>query len=101
MGTPVLFVMINLPLRLVSSLRVLSLHGQMRSKRNALFSEFASLKWSGLSISGRKDMTPSSSSCSGVLMCTDVMARGVDFPNVDWVIQFDPPAHTKLVNPHV
>ena len=24
-------------------------------------------------------------------MCTDVMARGVDFPAVDWVIQFDPP----------
>ena len=23
-------------------------------------------------------------------MCTDVMARGVDFPAVDWVIQFNP-----------
>ena len=30
---------------------------------------------------------------NGVLMCTDVMARGVDFPAVDWVIQFDPPLH--------
>ena len=24
-------------------------------------------------------------------MCTDVMARGVAIPAVDWVIQFDPP----------
>ena len=33
--------------------------------------------------------------CSGVLMCTDVMARGVDFPAVDWVLQFDPPSSSK------
>ena len=34
---------------------------------------------------------------SGVLMCTDVMARGVDFPAVDWVIQFDPPSSARYV----
>ena len=28
----------------------------------------------------------------GVLVCTDVMARGVDIPDVHWVIQFDPPS---------
>ena len=42
--------------------------------------------------------------CSGVLMCTDVMARGIDFPAVDWVLQFDPPSSSKLVIadvPHV
>lgn len=29
---------------------------------------------------------------AGVLICTDVMARGVDIPEVHWVIQYDPPS---------
>ena len=62
--------------RLVPKVNVLALHGKMHSKRQKLFSQF-------------------SSSSSAALMCTDVMARGVDFPSVDWVIQFDPPSSAK------
>ncbi|OQR72157.1 ATP-dependent RNA helicase DDX55-like [Tropilaelaps mercedesae] len=51
---------------------VLALHGKLRNKRAKVFAKFSNTK-------------------SGVLLCTDVMARGVDIPRVDWVIQYDPP----------
>lgn len=28
---------------------------------------------------------------TGVLLCTDVAQRGLDFPDVNWIVQFDPP----------
>ncbi|XP_062514062.1 ATP-dependent RNA helicase DDX55-like [Corticium candelabrum] len=52
---------------------VLAIHGKMRSKRQKIFARFKSMG-------------------SGLLLCTDVMGRGVDIPTVHWVVQYDPPS---------
>lgn len=31
---------------------------------------------------------------SGIMLCTDVAARGLDLPHVDWILQYDPPCET-------
>lgn len=33
----------------------------------------------------------------GILLCTDVAARGLDIPDVDWIVQFDPPDDPKVL----
>ncbi|KAL3779283.1 hypothetical protein ACHAW5_003291 [Stephanodiscus triporus] len=32
---------------------------------------------------------------SAVLLATDVAARGLNFPSLDWIVQYDPPCETK------
>jgi ATP-dependent RNA helicase DDX55/SPB4 len=57
-----------------------SLHGQMDTKRRtATYSSFVALPAS----------TPA------LLLCTDVASRGLDIPDVDYVIQVDPPQDPK------
>lgn len=63
-------------LPLLSSLKgrsLIPLHGQMKqAAREKALASFTSLS-------------------SGILLCTDVAARGLDIPGVDCVIQYDPP----------
>jgi ATP-dependent RNA helicase DDX18/HAS1 len=51
----------------------LDIHGrQKQAKRTKTFFEFCNAK-------------------SGIMLCTDVAARGLDIPAVDWIVQYDPP----------
>lgn len=56
---------------------VLDLHGrQKQNKRTTTFNKFCKAE-------------------TAILICTDVAARGLDIPLVDWIIQFDPPDEPK------
>jgi ATP-dependent RNA helicase DDX18/HAS1 len=58
-------------------LPVMCIHGkQKQTKRTTTFFQFCSAE-------------------SGILLCTDVAARGLDIPQVDWIVQFDPPDDPK------
>eukprot|EP01039_Chlorochromonas_danica_P010915 gene10916-12131_t len=58
-------------------LPVLDIHGkQKQAKRTTTFFQFVQAE-------------------AGILLCTDVAARGLDIPAVDWIVQFDPPDDPK------
>lgn len=59
--------------RLLPSINVLALHGKMKSKRYKIFDQFRQAE-------------------NGILICTDVMARGIDISEINWVLQYDPPS---------
>jgi ATP-dependent RNA helicase DDX55/SPB4 len=56
-----------------TSINIVALHGKMiPKKRNGLYQRFLSLQ-------------------SGVMFSTDVAARGIDIPDVDWIVQLAAP----------
>ncbi|XP_062382048.1 ATP-dependent RNA helicase DDX18 [Sardina pilchardus] len=58
-------------------LPVMAIHGkQKQTKRTATFFQFCNAE-------------------KGILLCTDVAARGLDIPEVDWIVQYDPPDDPK------
>ncbi|XP_042620387.1 ATP-dependent RNA helicase DDX18-like [Cyprinus carpio] len=58
-------------------LPVMDIHGkQKQTKRTTTFFQFCNAD-------------------SGILLCTDVAARGLDIPEVDWIVQYDPPDDPK------
>jgi len=57
-------------------LKLFSIHGQMKKKRHKIFNKFRQCE-------------------QGILICTDVMARGVDIPDVQWVVQMEPPSNAE------
>ncbi|CAB3375207.1 Hypothetical predicted protein [Cloeon dipterum] len=58
-------------------LPVMSIHGkQKQTKRTSTFFQFCNAE-------------------TGILLCTDVAARGLDIPAVDWIVQYDPPDDPK------
>ncbi|BFZ10185.1 hypothetical protein BsWGS_13224 [Bradybaena similaris] len=58
-------------------LNVMCIHGkQKQTKRTQTFFQFCNAD-------------------SGILLCTDVAARGLDIPQVDWIVQYDPPDDPK------
>ncbi|RTG84605.1 ATP-dependent RNA helicase DDX55/SPB4, partial [Schistosoma bovis] len=63
-------------LSLKQSKRIQRLHGKLNKKRFDLFTKFKNTS-------------------NGILLCTDVMARGIDVPHIDWVIQCDPPTNAN------
>ena len=50
---------------LATHFKLFSIHGKMKKKRHKIFNQFRTSK-------------------TGILICTDVMARGIDIPDVDW-----------------
>ena len=59
---------------------LLSLQGkQKQAKRTQTFFQFCNAK-------------------EAILLCTDVAARGLDIPQVDWIVQYDPPDDPKVSN---
>lgn len=62
--------------KVLANRKILSIHGKMKSKRKNVVESFKNAE-------------------EAILLCTDVLARGIDIPEVDWVVQWDPPSNAS------
>lgn len=63
--------------KLLENTKILSIHGKMKQKRGKILQKFRDLD-------------------NAILLCTDVMARGVDIEEMDWVFQWEPPSEADV-----
>ncbi|KAK6190616.1 hypothetical protein SNE40_002443 [Patella caerulea] len=61
---------------LVKNSNVLHIHGKLKHKRVKVIEKLRNAD-------------------SGILVCTDLMARGIDIPDINWVVQFDAPSSAR------
>ena len=65
------------------------LHGNIpHAQRQTILSKFA------LTASVPQNGSPMQEKKSTILLATDVAARGLNLPGVDWIVQYDPPCET-------
>lgn len=62
---------------LLKSKKILAIHGKMKQKRTKILNKFRESE-------------------NVILLCTDVMARGVDVEEMDWVFQWEPPSEADV-----
>ncbi|XP_034827916.1 probable ATP-dependent RNA helicase DDX55 homolog [Maniola hyperantus] len=58
---------------LLPDIQIFAIHGKMKLKRNKILEGFRVAE-------------------NAILLCTDLMARGLDIPAVEWVLQWEPPS---------
>ena len=61
---------------ILPDMKIFGLHGKMKSQRMKILRKYKEAE-------------------NALLLCTDVLARGVDIPEIDWVIQCDPPSNAS------
>ncbi|XP_068623555.1 probable ATP-dependent RNA helicase DDX55 homolog [Battus philenor] len=56
----------------LTDMKIYAIHGKMKQKRNKILESFREAE-------------------STILLCTDLLSRGLDIPEVEWVVQWEPP----------
>ncbi|XP_052757694.1 probable ATP-dependent RNA helicase DDX55 homolog [Galleria mellonella] len=57
----------------LTDIKVFAIHGKMKQKRTRVLEKFREAE-------------------NTILLCTDLLARGLDIPEVEWVVQWEPPS---------